>query len=58
MTPDPQSPQVPPLPDRFEAVEPLADTPFEQSLRAYDRVLERVFVPLVVQVPWQAPQTP
>jgi len=41
MTPDPQSPQVPPLPDRFEAVEPLADTPFEQSLRAYDRVLER-----------------
>lgn len=29
------------LPDRFEAAEELPPTPFERTLRAYDRVLER-----------------
>ena len=29
------------LPDRFEMAEELPSTPFERTLRAYDRVLQR-----------------
>lgn len=34
-------PSVPPLPDRFEVLEALPETPFEQCFRARDRVLQR-----------------
>ncbi|MGE3175701.1 MAG: protein kinase [Planctomycetota bacterium] len=44
-----------PLPERFDRVEPLADTVLERRYRAFDRVLEReVIARLPAQVAWAA----